>query len=810
MYVEPIYTYGEGNIVSYNECIAYYYSVKPINSLYASDNQLSTLVDNLFDKILSINMPGEIVIQPFRINEKGILQYYEHLYKIHGRPELDNIKKKYMKDMKNQISEKIKYKYRIFVIFTDNRDPIKKKRSLNLLKKDNSSLTKRMVELSEVVDEQLYKKLSSNLSCERLNKKEIEQFHNYLAMPVEGTIADYYTNPQATELLYDYKYIKQTVFKQLYTRILIADELKVAKASGNKVNTAVNEIQLYGYPVDTIIKFDLEHTQQFKRNMSAKREDIRKRGKVYTNLSDRKDKDAEKAVELAKIGENVDASIEDSKIRWQMMFRIRANTSDMLSKRSDNLMKKMEGKGVSVTYAIGEQEKLANHIFPFKSDFHYFYNLTDVRYFARFNFWGGLYIGEESDGVVLTNTKPADLPILVDIEAPIKGKTKNASSTMIVAGETGSGKSQVANNTVVTSMIFYGHRCLVVDPKGDRYNLVNLLKSYGDITSHLIIGSADCPSGMFDAFLLHQNDQVEALAVAKNDIVSLSRAVNHDQSIDLLKIDEAYEKMCLAKSAGKIKRLTMRYLIDYLMEFDPGVASNVKSLQKDPMARLFYADETTDISEVFRMDKAFNLVTFAKMPVYSSDEKMKVSYDDDKLDHIVFALILSKVMDITNMFLRNNKGIAKSILFDECKLFASIPGGMSILINNNLIARSELCNLYILLQNWSDLPDSIINNTGQFFIGNMKSKKEIGLILNHFDLDENSTIANILQDTTKNEGVNEDKQYNFLYCDYNNRKCVTKLKFLPLFSTAFKTFKNDDIPKYKKAEITNGDNIYDK
>ena len=487
-----------------------------------------------------------------------------------------------------------------------------------------------------------------------------------------------------------------------------------------------------------------------------------------------------------------------------MLFRIRANDQEMLTKRSDNIKKKFEGKGVPLTYAIGEQEKLANHLFPYKTSYNHYLNLTDVLYFAHFNFLGGLYIGEEDTGIVSSYTNPADLPVRVDLEAPIKGRAKIASSTTIYAGETGAGKSQIANNTSLMSMIFYGHKLLVIDPKGDRKKLIALLNSFGDITSHLIIGDKDCPSGMFDAFLLHHDDQTQALSVAKNDIMMLARAVNKAQEINLLSVDKAYRKMCIAKQEGRIKRLTMSHLVDYLMEYDPTLASNVLSLREDPMARLFFGNDDTDLSSVFRLDKPYNLVTFAKMPVYS-EEGRKIAFNEKDLTHNIFALVLSKTEEITNMFIRIEKGRAKTLLIDEAKLWATVPGGMSILVNNNLIARSELCNMIIILQNWSDLPDSIIGNTGQFFIGNMASKKEIKLILEHFDLGNNSVLSSILADRTKVEGVDTKKQFNFLYCDYNNRKCITKLKFLDTFAEAFRTFKSAKDVTRKKVEITNGD-----
>lgn len=806
MYVDPVYTYGEGNIVSYADCVGYYYRVKPINSLYASDVQLQTLIETLREKILAVNMPGAIYILPKRVNEKNILNYYEALYEKNGNTELDRLKNSVMQDIKKQLAQKIRYKYCIYIVFTDNRDPLKRRLLADFLHKDHQPLDPNVQELCGVVDQQIYKKLAQNLSVERLNKQDIERLHNYLAIPLERKVVNYYTTPQATALHYEYKNIGSTEYRNLFSCILTAERIRYdVVPDGGRANTVVNRIQEYDYPVDTIVKFDLEHTQTFRRNMTSKRESIRKNAKRYYNLSDRKDQEAKKAIELAKIGENVDPAIEESKIRWQMMFRVRANDEQMLSKRVDRMLKIFEGKKVPLIYAIGEQEKLAEHLFPYKNTYGNCLQLSDVLFFATFNFFGGLYIGEEDEGVITTYTNPADLPVLIDVEAPVKGKTKNASSTICFAGETGSGKSQLANNLLLISMIFYGHKTLLIDPKGDRDELINTLNSYGNICSHLVIGDKTSPAGMFDAFLLHKDNMPEALSIAKNDVINLVRAVNSEQKLNLMDIDRAYEDMCIAHKEGKIKQLTMAHLSEFLMKHDEAAASNLLSLKKDPMARLFFGDDDTDLSHVFDLSKPFNLVTFAKLPVFSSQGRYV--YVEEDLNHRLSALVINKTSEITNMFIRLEKGSAKTLLVDEARLWMTIPGGRDILVNNNLIARSELMNLMIILQNWSDVPDSIINNTGQFFIGNMKSKKEIDLILDHFDLGNNSALTAVLTDRTKAEGVNEARQHNFLYCDYNNRKCITKLKFMDTFKTAFNTFKTDDIHAAKEEAI--GDERYE-
>ena len=190
MYVEPIHIYGEGNIVYCKECICYHYQIKPINSLYASDHQLQTLIDNLHRKILSVNMPGVIYILPKRIDEANILHEYQNLYKTHGKKVNQRLYTAFLKDLKKQLTEKIKYQYQIHICFTDNRDPLKKKVLTGWLKKSNDPLDKRMIALSEVVDEQIYKKLSADLSVTKPDSKTIQNLYDYLAIPVEGTLKD--------------------------------------------------------------------------------------------------------------------------------------------------------------------------------------------------------------------------------------------------------------------------------------------------------------------------------------------------------------------------------------------------------------------------------------------------------------------------------------------------------------------------------------------------------------------------------------------------------------------------------------------
>ena len=153
MFVEKVHTYGEGNIVSHEDCVGYYYWIKPINSLYASDTQLQTLIETLREKILGVNMPGCIYILPRRVNEREILHTYESLYRENGRKELDLLAKSVWKDVRKQLSDKVRYRYRICIVFTDNREPLKRRFYADLLKRQNDPLDRVALRLLEDLED---------------------------------------------------------------------------------------------------------------------------------------------------------------------------------------------------------------------------------------------------------------------------------------------------------------------------------------------------------------------------------------------------------------------------------------------------------------------------------------------------------------------------------------------------------------------------------------------------------------------------------------------------------------------------------
>lgn len=792
-------TYTYDNINYHNEVISYYYQVKPINSLFTSNLQQSQLMKIFQDKIEKVNMPGMIIIKPKQIDNQKVINQYVYNFNKHGNPDFKDIAVDLIKDYRRDLGKVPKYRYEIFLVFTDGRDDIHKM-SFRVIPKDNKPLKKQELETYQSVDKEIYSILSNGLEVSKLKENKVTALLQYLSVPVDDKIDQYYVEPTAVNLQYEYKKLGNDQYQKMYTRTLMAAKFDRTKVNPNEVDDIVNTLQLERFPTDVIVKFDLIHTKKFKREMTARKQNIKKNSNLYTSLSNQTNEEGRKAYIRAVTGESAELSKEDLKVRWQLYLRIRAESENLLETRSNRLQVKFDKKAISLSYLIGDQLKLANDLFPYRAMNHRFVQLTDMSYFARFNFFGGLYVGEEDENMILTYTRPGEIPIFYDSSLTLEGKTRTNSSVVYFAGETGSGKTQLADHMGLMNMVFKGMRNLIIDPKGDRKKKIQFL---GNRAAHLEIGSADCPNGMFDPYVMNQNAN-EALDQAKRDIASLARALDKDIKIDFYDIVESHEEMLVDYKNGIIKRLSLTNLLTYIARKNKILSRQLKSLCNDKMARLFFADEKTEFSTTFNLNKDYNLITFAHMPLFNQKGELQ-QYNPNALDHAIFSVVLSRVQGIVYNFMKSFGEEENVLIVDEYRVFKSIPGGETIVDNLVMQVRSWLTHLYIISQAPSDASAQIVNNIGQYFIGSLGSAEEIDHVLKNLQLDNHGMIKQVLLDKTKSEGVSEQDKYTFLYQDYNNRKCVTKMKIPNTFKEIFKTLKEETnkevIPHQEKERM---------
>lgn len=787
MHVGKVYAYD--NIFYHNEIINYAYKIKPINSLFASESQQSTLLDTMFKLISDINMPGMIFIKPRKIQNRKILMAYSENFKKYGNSSFKGIAKDYIQSIKEIISKAIKYRYEIYFIFCDGRDELKKYQPLKLFKTTTKKLNKHEIELYSLVEEEIYKQLQKSVNATRITSDEVTALMNYIAIPVENNIVDYYVEDAPTELKYDYQLVNRSSYNAIYTKTLVAGRDKtLVKENIKKATDIFNRLQLGKFPVDVFIKFDLEHAKEFVKNMAGKEESIKKANRRFFKQIGENDPNALKAKLIARAGAEADISFEHSKVRYQMFLRVRANDKEMLEKRCDSLRTRFE-KRMSLSSEIGQQLTLANNLFPYRTSFRKYIQLADISYFVQYNFLGGLFIGDEKEGMIETYTYPGQIPVFYDISNPLLGKTRTASSTTVYVGETGSGKTQLCDHRVFVNMIFKGMRTLTIDPKGDREKKILLL---GENASHLKIGSPDCKDGMFDPYLMNAGDEVEALSQVKRDIDSLARALDKNIQINFMYINRANDDMLKDLKNKKIKQCTFCNLLKYLREYDPYLADQLESLKKDPMARLFFAQDDTSIDMSFNLTKSYNLITFARMPLFN-DKGQVMDFNPNRLDHAIFSVVLSRITGITLNFMKLFGTEENQVVFEEYKVFQKVPGGEEIVDSTVRQGRSWQTHVNIITQAMSDISDSIMNNVGDIYVGSLKSTSEINHVLNELKIQNHSAVREALIDHTTDEGLLEERKYNFLFQDYNNRKCITKLQIPRCFAEVFRTLKDEEI-----------------
>ena len=155
-------------------------------------------------------------------------------------------------------------------------------------------------------------------------------------------------------------------------------------------------------------------------------------------------------------------------------------------------------------------------------------------------------------------------------------------------------------------------------------------------------------------------------------------------------------------------------------------------------------------------------------------------------------MLFSRVQGIIDGFMKRFANQETIIIFDEYKVYQKTPGGEAVVDNVVRQARTWQMHPFLITQELSSISDAILNNVGEIFVGSLKSSKEIEFILEEMKLSNHPTVRGALIDHTQDEGVTEEKKYNFLMQDYNNRKCLTKNKIPRCFAETFRTLKDED------------------
>lgn len=778
MKVKQFYKIKDRNIVLMDDTYNFIYKFTPVNSIFGTNTQSLTLIQTMKKLLSEVNMCGSIYLLPQEIDIDKILDYHERKFEENYDEVLKELKEEYMLDLSKNLYDQVYYRYHIYIVFTDNRNGIQKKMMDRFITRETARPSKRFVSNLKFWEEELFKKIKAT-NLEVSQEKSIQQVNrlfNYIALPLEPKERDNVTNYHSTAYsnYIDYEYTTNGEIHHLYTKTAIAEQYN--DIIGKAQNNLINRIQLSNYPVDIVVKFDLVHSKEFKKKMQDKYNEINKSVKKYEKASDTKDSSERVALNVAELAKNIDPAIEQTIFQTQTMFRLRSRSVEQLEQRYQDLQKRLE-KTLFLQELRGRQDKLAENLQFYQTTCHEHYHDFNMDFFTSFNYLGGFYIGEEQEGLVVTYGLHNKVPVLIDYEKVLQGKTKTAAPTTVALGETGSGKSQAVNHILISLMLFLGVKVLVIDPKGDRNKLITKLGE--KVASHLELGSEECMSGMFDPYFT-TNTLKDGLEKAQTLLVQMERMLNPKTSISLKKIEVAHQKMIEKIEFGFYQSANLSNLVDELEFIYPDAVENVVALKNHSHARLFFGNDFVNFKDAFDFSRSFNLITLKGMPNLED-------YDKNNVSHQIASLLLSTVYEIAHQFINTYQGKLKAMLIDEFRLYKVAKGAEGSVEQITRIARSNLLFPFIISQELADIPDGILSQTGMYLAGSLKTKEGIQYMLQKLSMEENIEIAAMLNDETKNEGVSEDRKYNFLYVDFNNRKAPCKLKFQSSYIDAFDT-----------------------
>lgn len=794
MYIHNHYVYK--NIVSVYEGIHYVYEVSPINTSFANESQVNTVAYALGDTIIDLNMPGTIIAVPCAIPVEKIFENHEELWQKNGIKTLQKHKEEYIDNLKKILLLQHYYNYRLFFIISDGRLEVNK---VGLMARDSIKLSNAQVEQYMLRNKMMYNIIKKRFNVDFCNAQDIEFILNYLAIPFEGKVENYYTRQTPTHIEYTYKSMKSKEFKTMYTKTAVAKKFnyQVVKEE-NYASDVITNLHLSTYPIDYIVKWDLWQDKAFRNEMKYQHHRLTRNNKSYYENTGMRDKEGELAAALANKGKDLALDKDKSKIKYQLLLRVRASTLEMLEARYDALKEEFERASIEITYDNGRQEKLSEHLMFYRNTYRSYVHSQHIYFFSHLNYFGGLCIGEQYKGVVVGYTVPGKKPVLIDPLAPYQNRARTSAGTYCAIGQTGSGKSQILNNYVLCSLIFYGSKTLFVDPKGDHEKVIEYLGK--ENASHIILGSDECESGILDPYLISndfydnaKDESVKAMILqrgfedARDILINLSRMINSKLEISHTELIKTHERMLQLWKDNSIKKLNLTsYLKVYKHLYgDNKFFDEIAPFTKDTNARLFFGTEDTKLDNLLSFDKPFNLFTFQTKLL--EDSKKEVS-SIEAINQKILLLQYKKVNEIIMKFLEAHKNSSKlkTIVLEECYVYQRIPSGATMLNGLTRIVRSYVTQLITASQSCNDFDSSFFEQVGVLFLGSIKSEA-IPTATEVIQIGDNPTLLDVLKFDNSQEGLDLESKFKFILQDYNNRKAVIRLIFPEHLKDVFDT-----------------------
>lgn len=359
-----------------------------------------------------------------------------------------------------------------------------------------------------------------------------------------------------------------------------------------------------------------------------------------------------------------------------------------------------------------------------------------------------MFIGETSDGV--------ESPVFFDPHTPIYNSLPPG---LLITGSPGGGKT-FCGMTLATISAISGKTTIVVDPKGDFINLINLEDEIGKVTIWNLgqeSSQRKSAKGILDPFKMGSHpSEIINLVISTIDIFCGGL---DDSQITVLSP--------IIKDVINSQRPSLSRVIDELRSSKREVARDLGTkldlISNSSTASLCFASRTSE-TETLSLENGLTIITLVGLELPQTPEEAKQT--QYRFASGLLYLVTNYIRRVMN---NDETNIPKTLLIDEVWQVISSEQGANIIKSVALLGRSKKIALILITQNTSHLENLDIETTISTRIAFRTVSKEAESIVKSMELPENEGYDKILVSLNNGECLMKDYRGRVATVQISNR-----------------------------------------
>lgn len=479
------------------------------------------------------------------------------------------------------------------------------------------------------------------------------------------------------------------------------------------------------------------------------------------------------------------------------VLRISADSQSELRTRVEQVRRELNKKGITVQSPYGDALRYFMEFIPSAARVSDDYWLTvSPGNLASMMFGATTNIGDNR-GFLIGFTKKLKKPVFIqpDLAAKNFDDVNNLfdSLSVMVAGETGKGKSVFMNLFATLSALTLGSQVLIIDPKGDRKQWANGLPFIpAENISVWTLGENPEDAGCLDPFRTTM-DIREAKDIAMDILSYLAGIEIEDDKYALLSeaVDVAgdHTDPCIEVALNHLNELYTnppeRYSEARKKDLE-SLIGTLRTVRKNQLARLLFG-KVGQTYRTLNVNKPIQVLMVQKLNLPQGDNKKKLP-----IQKVSEAILISLTAFTKQYMLNHDRSVHKIILQDEARTIERSDMGRELMEWIERKGRHYNTTLLKGTQNATDYKDA--TNIGMKYCFQLYQTEEAEKMLSFYNLPLTRNNVSTIQNLTRGE---------CLFQDIYGRSAVISVNAIFLeFLEAFDSSTANDVERqYEKDRL---------